>query len=108
MTLQKKEKFTNHPKTKTMKTNNQLIAEFMGLKPALRSEYNSEIHTNVIEDLSYDTSWNWLMLAVNKCYETNLEKAVFLFELSDFLNGNIDSIHNAVIRFIKWDNENNS
>jgi hypothetical protein len=67
-----------------VKTNNRLIAEFMGVKP-VDGWYNGwELHKagvpfaygamgNGTHDLKFHTSWDWLMPVVGKITSTNEE-----------------------------------
>jgi hypothetical protein len=67
-----------------MKKNNKIIAEFMNFvfekwkgKDRLGTdntdiEYCYDEEGNVIDDLKFDSDWNWLMTVVEKIYQTNL------------------------------------
>ena len=80
---------------------NKLIAEFMGLKPCDdREQYQSSIHTNVVADLKYHTSWDWLMPVVQKCYKVDNEEG-FDNLVDSVATLNIEATYNAVIKFIK-------
>ncbi len=81
-----------------MKADNELIAEFMGYRPA-------------VEDISinaYDTSWDWLMPVVEK-----IEGLGYFYSDSDGeriqvtnIQGKskIEATYKAVVEFIKWYN----
>ena len=89
--------------------NNKLIAEFMGLVVSDRENYTSELHTNVDADLKYHTSWDWLMPVANEIIKSRDEQNADwdLTELKYALcTTNIELIHQAVVEFIKWYNEN--
>lgn len=109
-----------------MKTDNELIAEFMGF-PA---EYQDLKFTGGYETkkrkVKYDTSWDWLMPVVEKItniYCKDIENnwtheegrkfnSVLDIKLSvastpdsDYENEGIDFVHYKVVEFIKWYNE---
>jgi len=93
---------------KTIKDQNKLIAEFMGL-PVMamtRENYNnlSELdkkfcNGKLPENLAYHASWDWLMPVVIKIEEQN--------ELigTHILSTNINKTYRAVVKFIKQYNE---
>ena len=85
---------------------NKLIAEFMGLesfKASLASLHKGKINLNVdvYEQAQYHTSWDWLMLVVEKCYESGGEEN----EVGDITHALLDcdrkETYNAVVKFIK-------
>ena len=88
-------------KLKNMKTDNELIAEFMGM---------GIFHYNP-NQLGYDTSWDWLIPVVEKIHnvvpsevsEVNNE-GLAIFEIG--LLTPIGEVHEAVVQFIKWYNSN--
>ena len=65
--------------------NNKLIAEFMG------AEYTG---TRVKD---YDTSWDWLMPVVDKCYQEHMSKHI----AEAVMTCNIDEAYKVVLEFIK-------
>ena len=73
---------------------NKLIAEFMGGG----KEYHIDMNTKTLK--SYDTSWDWLMPVVMRCYESDIK-----IEVGDITHGLLDcdleSTHKAVVEFIK-------
>lgn len=82
--------------------NNKLIADFIGLN------INKGVQADYMEhELKYDTSWDWLMPVVVKCFNVSENmKSYFLHKLcSALLEINIDSLYKAVIEFIKEYNE---
>ena len=88
--------------------NNKLIAEFMGLQFSkgeyYRPLYNSGDWTPENE-LQYHTSWDWLMPVVQKvsslcdepCELDNMKHAL--------LTGDIESVYDDVVEFIKQYND---
>ena len=105
-----------------MKENNKLIAEFMGLeaspkynpKEYYRKEYNSG-EWYLPEEMQYHTSWDWLMPVIQKVNEVsgyndyNNDRLHIQRVLDDCINENalgIDSVHKAVVEFIKEYNNN--
>ena len=104
-----------------MKENNKLIAEFMGFKPCLTSDPNgNKIYVGTetpfgwqypdcypehdylisVEDLKFNTSWDWLMPVVQKIgdeyYNTPFNK------LNNEVNiWTLEDTYNAVVEFIK-------
>jgi len=76
-----------------MKTNNKIIAEFMGI-----SDYQ-EMGEYVTPN--YDSSWEWLMKAVKECFENGAEGN----EIGDITHGLLDcnreATYDAVVVFIK-------
>ena len=99
-------------------TNNELIAEFMGVKPLHMGgsvEYEiygildfiedgiDEQHFFLEEELKFHSSWDWLMPVVDKCFDIHFEHSDDLsFLLNDaLLTTNIDEVYRAVAEFIK-------
>jgi len=80
-----------------IKDNNELIAEFMGDG----KEYEVDINTKTLK--SYNTSWDWLMPVVIKCFEVDEQTNDDLnFKLNDaLLETNIDSLYKVAVEFIK-------
>lgn len=104
--------------------NNKLIAEFMGLGAQLHLVEHPE--TGEYVDAEYHTSWDWLMPVVEKiesfeddhrCCKYNVNIQQCWVEIID--NENSDEIvavdgydkkastYNAVVEFIKQQNNNN-
>ena len=105
-------------KTKKTIEGNKLIAKFRGLEPFTDDRYGwmypspIDKHTSIFGDegLKYDSSWEWLMPVVHKCWESTTEeertfKGLTLFELGLF--SPIGEIWEAVVEFIKWYNSKN-
>ena len=103
-------------------TNNKLIAEFMGFPQQSdvvddrttayyigdvikASNENNQNEDNVFhpDDMMFDSSWDWLMPVVDRCFDIHLEHSDDLsFLLNDaLLTTNIDEVYRAVVEFIK-------
>jgi hypothetical protein len=83
---------------------NKLIAEFMELEV----DNGLYCYTTAMDDyktdtLYFDSSWDWLMPVVDKCFDIHLEHSDDLsFLLNDaLLTTNIDEVYKAVVEFIK-------
>lgn len=89
-----------------MSKENKLIAEFMGGQRVLPDEdvYNMPTHNNLcygVNELQYDTSWDWLMPVVRK-----IEMKWPIFRgapqlLDCNLYSEIGEVYQAVVEFIK-------
>ena len=99
-----------------MENNNKLIAEFLGFQQTNIGWYDSEevlLRTerdNTFDDLKFDTDWNWLMKAVEKCLTKldtyNITTNEHYNNIHDSLwSINITEVYNAVVEFIKFHNE---
>lgn len=101
--------------------NNKLIAEFMGKKHIMtEDEFLSMEHKphypTVIEDLKYDSDWNWLMEVVERINNTGRFEVVIQkgfcyvsdesneLTLSCPASNTIEATYQAVVEFIKWYN----
>ena len=121
----------------SIEENNKLIAEFMGVFHQLGT-YHLPQHkryekigakielydTFLLEDLSYHTSWDWLMPVVEKIenldclYDFTIDKNrgviktklsadnVFRFNEDYFTSSKLEIVYKAVVEFINWYNEN--
>lgn len=107
-----------------MKTDNELISEFYeGIvfdedgyctNPEQKYSWRPGCYDTLkVENLQYDTSWNWLMPVVTKIYEWGKEKhnGAYLIDdwrrLSDLtIFANREAVYHRVVEFIKWYNEN--
>lgn len=99
---------------------NKLIAEFIGWweEPGQYGSWYKKddtaiyvaysIHNNYPhQDLPFHRSWDWLMPVVEKCYSSQDDGYMdTLCEKFDFFY--IEPMYNAVIKYIKWYNENKS
>lgn len=114
---------------KTIEENNRLIAEFMGLsyctKYTYEGWYKNHEHNQRICDfdgLKYHSSWDWLMLVVEKIENLDNEEGEWdcQFEIlkgvcniillhgdpaiQTFDDSKIQATYQAVIQFIEWYN----
>ena len=83
--------------------NNKLIAEFMGYDIITEAEKDKFPTVLTTKDVKYDTSWDWLMPVVQKCFESVKDEDDF-FDIS----GNLpymDETYNSVVKFIKIHND---
>ena len=101
------------------KSKNEVIAEFMGLKQGKDNEdrwkddwFDNEglINGHRNEYLRFDTSWDWLMPVVEKCYDNSeLADGTGTNVVGDIshhlLDVNITETYKAVVVFINWYNE---
>lgn len=110
-----------------MKTDNELIAEFMGYyfqqdrftRPDGQYTHKEDGHGLFVEEMKYDTSWDWLMPVVIKCHEVGDAKEREFPEAKNLddptgwkawnyrrvgLSTNIEQVYKNVILFIKWYN----
>jgi hypothetical protein len=81
-------------------------------------DFNNEPYFN-LEDLPFNSSWDWLMPVVAKCTDLwddfgfdskeryNIEDEIWNLDntLSDFLAADIDAIFRRTVEFIKWYNK---
>lgn len=105
-----------------MKTNNELIAEFLGVTPLYlggSKEYEmygvidciedgeDKKHFFLEEEMLFDTDWNWLMPVVAK-----IEQLPDVYDIEEFLlirdelaTARIETTYDAVVEFIEWYNK---
>ena len=110
--------------------NNRLIAEFMNYNLEIVNNEVYFTHDDMLESLSdeelhFDTDWDWLMTVVDKIENYNEFTSVLFypnsctiiksrefsaddnyFEISIDSFTKIEAVHEAVLEFIKWYNEN--
>ena len=96
---------------KTMTTeNNKLIAEFMGgYTPYERfgdsTEYYYRGHYVTLENMKFQTSWDWLMPVIEKIYkERGLDDEIVLMIRDSVAELNIESTYKFIVEFIKEHN----
>ena len=85
---------------------NKLIAEWMGLSHCSEGWITIPYHgreevaeEEIVDELQYHTSWDWLMPVVEKCFETAVHEDDF-FEISGSLPDR-GKTYSAVVEFIK-------
>jgi len=97
-----------------MKTDNELIAEFLELEEISAdiklwiAQPVTEPHVAYPENkLLYDISWDWLMPVVSKCFDYGELDNEFRDQIIASLSGviDIDDTYKAVLEFIKWYNQ---
>jgi len=103
----------------TMKTKNELIAEFMGFSVVKKMPQAGAPEARFIleKNLKYHTSWDWLMPVVIKCHEIGDAKEKEFPESKHLddptgwkawsyrrvgLSTNIQQVYKNVITFITW------
>jgi hypothetical protein len=99
-----------------MKTDNELIAEFMGIDFTTKDAYLTYPPPICKRYGRYDQSWDWLMPVVEKinsiegvsyiiegkcAMEIGRNGARLAFQTTDSM---IETVYNTVIQFIKWHN----
>ena len=95
------------------KTDNQLIAEFMGLEYAPKNKrWNDWFDKNGIRvtygnriPLQYHTSWDWLMSVVKKCFCTGDNTFEWDAIMDAMWTCDIKIVHNVVVEFINQHNK---
>ena len=83
--------------------NNKLIAEFMGMKYSDERSFDNGEWTHSIKSLSkFQTSWDWLMPVVQKCFDTQQpEEGQHYFINESLLTMKIEVVYDRVVEFIK-------
>jgi len=100
-----------------MKTENKLIAEFMGMEEERHTdgrylfttdlEEEKGIDTRFTEELYFHISWDWLMPVVDKMNTTELWEEYDISYLATYLvSTDINATYNAVVEFINEYNKN--
>ena len=82
-------------------TDNKLIAEFMGADPDKKTFFRTGEYVYF-----YDTSWDWLMPVVQKCFDTQQpEEGQHYFINESLLTIKIEVVYDRVVEFIKEHNK---
>lgn len=98
---------------KTTEEKNVLIAEFMGYEKIVFPEtskylgqYTNPISKRVyaVEDLDFDSDWNWLMLVVEKINKTGKYGRILNDMRNGLINTDIQKTFTACVEFIEWYN----
>lgn len=117
----------------TTEEDNKLIADFMGLRHVDDDKYMKnlrEMRVNGIffeqgymtSELRYYSDWNWLMTVVDKIESLNFSVEMNRQEEGDyqclivkkeiivqtFSSNKMESVYQAVVKFIKWYEQNNN
>lgn len=101
--------------------NNKLLAEFMVfdftrfendgiIEPNYGTFFKYVQSTFTLEELKFDSDWNWLMEVVHKCLEICNNEMLNEWEIgfSDaFFSMDIVQMYKESISFVKWNNEQN-
>ena len=109
-------------KKETIINGNKLIDEFIGLKPVktfgkylisqdhcMCSEETEEKAMHGFASIAkYNSSWDWLMPIVKKCYykAEDIEAEEWCVRIQTAVVSDLNATYNEVIEFIKWYNEN--
>ena len=84
---------------------NELIAEFMGIESdnaKMRGElYECPVTAEYVSHLEYQTSWDWLIPVVSKCFKTGDDTHQWDDIKDAMFTDNIDIVYNQVVEFIK-------
>lgn len=79
---------------------NKLIAEFMGYT-FVNGVYESRKDEFHIDEMLYNTSWDWLMPVIDKCYQEHMSKHI----ADVVMTCDIDKAYQAVVEFINQYNK---
>ena len=87
---------------------NELIAEFMGLSHCSEGWITIPYHgreevaeEEVVDELRYHTSWDWLMPVVQRCYESGAEGECIGDITMHLTDGSIEGTYRAVVEYIE-------
>jgi hypothetical protein len=99
-----------------MKTNNELLAEFMGLvESTIPNRYWTEkslegFGMGKLKELNYDTDWNRLMLVVDKIESVKIDKLYFNIQINkdkvSLFYTHISDPTKQIEMFFEWGQEN--
>jgi hypothetical protein len=89
-----------------MKTDDALLAEFMGNKPIWNGDkdliigyhivYGQSVGQTLLQFLEYKTSWDWLMPVIKRINEVNVSTDAMFDSIE--LSGMMDALERAVMR----------
>jgi hypothetical protein len=96
-----------------LRDNNKLIAEFIGLEYAPKDKRwddwfdknGTRITYGIRIPLQYDTSWDWLMPVVKKCFCTGDNTFEWDAIMDAMWTCDIKIVHNVVVEFINQHNK---
>ena len=94
-----------------MKTDNGIIAEFMGMTyhhndNSVMIQMTSQGNEIVpIESMGYHKSWDWLMPVVESCYDNGADSNEIGDITHALLDFDIDTTYKAVVEFINHINK---
>lgn len=113
-------------KKQEMKTDNELIAEFMGMHSKYFQVYSNQLEEVIwfregedfpscyfrIIELMYHSSWDWLMPVIDKIRSIGYRVNIDFGKITQCAISNIDpmmhvvelSVYKTVVEFIKWYN----
>ena len=86
---------------------NKLIAEFMGYvydddRFFMEDSEGIRLYENLPHELQYHTSWDWLMPAVQKCFDTQQPaEGQHYFINESLLTMDMGVVYDRVVEFIK-------
>ncbi len=91
-----------------MKTENKLIAEFMGYEVKHGKCYSPKYNDGTISPMQFNASWDWLMPVVEKVLKMKLgEEYDIRYLATHLVNTDINATYNAVVQFINQCNKTN-
>ena len=93
--------------------NNKLIAEFMGCTNPFNEIHDATLYkveqgTFELNELQYDTSWDWLMPVHKKCMFTKQftgDDQLRTLLIDAVIDADIDRLYKAVVEFINQYNK---
>ena len=87
-------------------SDNEMIAEFMGYEVKYDKCYSPKHNDGTIAPMQFDSSWDWLMPVVLKCFDTQQpEEGQHYFINESLLTMKIEVVYDRVVEFIKTYND---
>ncbi len=87
-------------------SDNEMIAEFMGYEVKYDKCYSPKYNDGTIAPMQFDSSWDWLMPVVLKCFDTQQpEEGQHYFINESLLTMKIEVVYDRVVEFIKTYND---